>query len=239
MSNLQYLQYLFNKKYIKANECSIILLPKWRMLASYDLLELNMNYGLLDIELTCDGLQQGDKFIDDGRMDKFDREIILLGFISVDEKYKIKTKYSSYVKPIVNPILTDYCKNLTGITQKNVNHGKKCDEAFKEILEIVRKHRIKYIFTFGNLDKQFLYSAARMNRKADEEYENIYRISSKIVDVRPAILAGMGIKSFKRSPGLVKIGEQLGINTRGEHHNALNDAMLLLGVCRKLDIQME
>ena len=38
-----------------------------------------LHYGLLDIEMTCDGKQENGKFIDDGRMKRSQREIISVG----------------------------------------------------------------------------------------------------------------------------------------------------------------
>ena len=40
-----------------------------------------LHYGLLDIEMTCDGKQENGKFIDDGRMKRSQREIISVGFV--------------------------------------------------------------------------------------------------------------------------------------------------------------
>ena len=74
--------------------------------------------------MTCDGKQDNGKFIDDVRMKRAQREIISVGFVVCDDKYNIKNRYSSFVKPVNNPTITDYCENLTGITQNDVNHGK-------------------------------------------------------------------------------------------------------------------
>ena len=52
-----------------------------------------LHYGLLDIEMTCDGKQENGKFIDDGRMKRSQREIISVGFVVCDDKYNIKNRY--------------------------------------------------------------------------------------------------------------------------------------------------
>lgn len=49
-----------------------------------------LHYGLLDIEMTCDGKQENGKFFDDGRMKRSQREIISVGFVVCDDKYNIK-----------------------------------------------------------------------------------------------------------------------------------------------------
>jgi len=79
-----------------------------------------LHYGLLDIEMTCDGKKEDGKFIDDGRMKRSQREIISVGFVVCDDKYNFKKSYSSFVRPVHNTTITDYCEKLTGITQRDV-----------------------------------------------------------------------------------------------------------------------
>lgn len=197
-----------------------------------------MNYGLLDIEMTCDGKQENGKFIDDGRMKRSQREIISVGFVVCDDKYNIKNRYSSFIKPVHTTIITDYCEKLTGITQNDVDHGKKCNNAFRDIREMCKKYSVDYIFTFGNADKMGIIFSAKWNRKEKERVNNLFAISEKVIDVRPAILRGIDCKNYKRSPSLSRIAEMLEIKIKGAHHNALNDAVLLCKICRELDIQL-
>lgn len=175
--------------------------------------------------------------IDDGRMNPFEREIISVGFVVIDENYNIKKKYTSYVKPIHRPILTDYCKELTGISQEDVDHAKKSNDVFRDINALCGKYSIDYVFAFGNFDEEIIKVTAKWNRKANERTSKLYPMLKKITDVRPAILKAIG-KSQRRSPGLRKIAEELGVKVKDEKHDALGDAMLLYRVCRKLNIQM-
>ena len=195
-------------------------------------------YGLLDIEMTCDGRQEDGRFIDDGRMKHSQREIISVGFVVCDDRYNIKNRYSSIVKPVHNPIITDYCKNLTGITQKDVNCGKKCNNAFRDMREMCRRYSVDHIFTFGNADKDGIISSAKWIRKNGEEANNLYFILGKVIDVRPAILKKIDCRNHRRSPSLSKIAEKLEVTMKGNHHDALNDAVLLYKICRELNIQV-
>lgn len=196
-----------------------------------------MIYGLLDIEMTCDGKQENGKFIDDGRMKRTQREIISVGLVVCDDKYNIKNRYSSFVKPVNNTTITDYCEKLTGITQNDVDCGKKCNDAFRDIREMCKRYSIDYIFTFGNADKDGIMVSAKWIRKKGEKVNNLYFISEKIIDVRPAILKGIDCKNYRRSPSLSKIADELEVKIKGKHHNALNDAVLLYKICRELNIQ--
>lgn len=198
-----------------------------------------MHYGLLDIEMTCDGKNEDDKFIDDGRMKRSQREIISVGFVVCDDKYNFKKSYSSFVRSVHNTTITDYCEKLTGITQRDVDHGKKCNNAFRDISDICERYSIDYIFSFGNADKTGVIYSIKWNKKAKEKVNNLFVVSEKIIDVRPAILKAINCKNYRRSPSLIKIAEQLDIKIKGEHHNALNDAHLLYKICRELNIQVD
>ena len=192
-----------------------------------------MNFGILDLEMTCDGRQEGTKFIDDGRMKHYKREIISVGFIVVDEKYNIKSNYKSFVKPAYNKILTDYCKNLTRIKQNEVDSGKKCDNAFRDIKKICERYSVKKIITFGNADKVGIISSIKFCKKAKEKVIYMYIILSKIIDIQPKIIK---IMNQKNVIGLMKIVELLKIKNNKSNHNALNDVLILRKICKKLNL---
>ncbi len=188
------------------------------------------------MEMTCDGRHEGDKFIDDGRMPRYQREIISVGFIVIDDKYNIRNRYSSNVKPIHSPVLSDYCKKLTGITQNEVDRGKKSNNAFRDMKSLCDRYNVDYIFVFGDFDEIAIKATAKWNKKAKEKTDNLFVIKDKIVDVRPAIIEAFGGRC--NGMGLSKVADELGIKKKGEHHDAVDDAMLLFRVCKKLNIQM-
>ena len=200
--------------------------------------DVKMNFGILDLEMTCDGRQEGKKFIDDGRMKHCKREIISVGFIVVDEKYNIKSNYKSFVKPFYNKILTDYCKNLTGINQKDVDSGKKCNNAFRDIRKICEKFSIEKIITFGNADKAGIIFSIKFCKKAKEKVENMYVISSKIIDIKPKIIEKLNYKNNEKGIGLLKIVEILKIKNKKTNHNALNDVLILRKICKKINLEI-
>lgn len=197
-----------------------------------------LNLGILDIEMTCDGKQIGNKFIDDGRMKHSKREIIAVGFIVFNDKYKILEEYKSFVRPSVNYILTDYCKNLTGITQTNVDSGKKCNDAFYDILKICKKHNVKIIMTFGNADKSGIFSSAKWCRKSKDQVQYMYVIANRILDIKPIIIESNFYNLKQKNLGLSKIADTLKIKNAGTLHNALNDSLLLLKICRKIKLKI-
>ncbi len=197
-----------------------------------------MNYGFLDIEMTCDGHIDDGRFIDDGRMHFSKREVISVGFIVSDDKYIIKNRYYSIVKPMINPVLSDYCKQLTGLSQDQVDNGKKCKNAIRDIRTLCNRYSVDYIFTYGNADKDVLNITCQKNRKKfKENVGDIYAVRDKMVDVQPAIAEGLGVKG-KPCQSLNSVRENLKIKNKGTHHDSLDDAMTLYKICREIDIQM-
>lgn len=196
-----------------------------------------MNFGILDLEMTCDGRQEGKKFIDDGRMRHAQREIISVGFIVADKNFSVKENFQSFVKPARNPILTEYCKNLTGITQAEVDGGKICNEVFGDIAKICRKFSVEIILTFDTFDKAGVINSAQFCKKADEPYKNMYVISQKILDVKPIILSAVNNDNKKRL-SLSKISQMLQIENDAAKHNALNDALLLSKICKRIKLKI-
>ena len=67
-----------------------------------------MRFIILDLEATCT----------DNRNIYFDNEVIEIGAVKIENKLVID-EFQSFVKPIVNTELTEFCKNLTSINQSD------------------------------------------------------------------------------------------------------------------------
>ena len=61
------------------------------------------------------------------------QEIIEFPIVIIDVKQRaIKSVFQTYVKPTVDPKLTDFCTQLTGITQEQVDAGVSIQDALKQ-----------------------------------------------------------------------------------------------------------
>jgi len=87
-----------------------------------------MNYIVIDLEATCT----------DGK-EKIRNEIIEIGAVKIDKNLNIIEEFQRFVKPVENPLLTEFCKDLTKIKQIDVdnaeNFGVVCAEFIKFIGE--------------------------------------------------------------------------------------------------------
>jgi hypothetical protein len=48
-------------------------------------------------------------------------EIIEIGAVMLDEKYKDVREFDTFVRPIANPVLSTFCTQLTTIQQSNID----------------------------------------------------------------------------------------------------------------------
>ncbi len=69
-----------------------------------------MKYIIVDLEATCWE-----------NRDKGPNEIIEIGAVCINDAKQIISEFNSFVKPIAHGILSDFCINLTSITQQQVD----------------------------------------------------------------------------------------------------------------------
>ena len=89
-------------------------------------LEISRDYYLIiDLEATCG---------DDKSIARHDMEIIEIGAVLLhSQTLEIENEYQTFVQPILNPILKDFCKSLTSITQEDVNCASRFPEVIKDL----------------------------------------------------------------------------------------------------------
>ena len=68
-----------------------------------------MKYIILDLEATC--WQKGNQR----------NEIIEIGAVCIDEGKKTLGEFSEFVRPVCHPCLSDFCTELTTITQAEID----------------------------------------------------------------------------------------------------------------------
>lgn len=79
----------------------------------------NSYIACVDIEATCD---------DQPGFDRSSMEIIEFGLTLLNPEYKVVGTMNTFVRPTINPILTKFCKELTTITQEQVDTAQTWDE---------------------------------------------------------------------------------------------------------------
>lgn len=72
----------------------------------------NVFVACVDLEATCD---------DKPEFDRSSMEIIEFGCTLLNPAYEVVGTMNSFVRPVINPTLTQFCKDLTTITQEDVD----------------------------------------------------------------------------------------------------------------------
>lgn len=80
-------------------------------------------YILIDLEATCWPEKNDSK----------PNEIIEIGGVLINDDFKIVAEFDQFVKPVLHPILSPFCKNLTSISQSDVDNAPYLPEALKII----------------------------------------------------------------------------------------------------------
>jgi 3'-5' exoribonuclease 1 len=158
---------------------------------------------VVDVEATCD---------DGGRIQPHEMEIIEIGAVKVRlEDGEILSTFRSFVRPQNQPMLSDFCKQLTGIRQREIDSA----AFFTEVLKAFQSwlnHPFWTWASWGDFDRTLL---ERELERAEEdpifaEHMNLKAIAKECWDLKKT-----GMKEALGHLGLAPIGT---------HHRALDDA---------------
>lgn len=166
-------------------------------------------YLVIDLEATTG--DRGDK--------GFIPEIIEFAAMVVTSSYNIEESkgISKFIKPKINPILSDFCKKLTGIKQSDIDTANTFDVVLNEINEYLictyNKSITEFIvIVWGSYDKKLI----------DGEFN---RMSTESI-IGPIIDIGKIFKETHRAEKNTLMGalNHLGLEFEGNHHEAISDA---------------
>ena len=171
-----------------------------------------MKYKLVvDLEATC---------CNNNEFPRHCMEIIEIGAVLLDSENKTVSTFQTFVKPTVHPSLTDFCKELTTITQDQVDTAPSFNVAMTSFLNWLHEHVIAFydFYSWGDFDKNIIARQAKSlnykNPKLDVLLSNHYNLKQIFAiknDVKP-----MGVSAALKFKGL---------KFEGMPHRAKNDAI--------------
>ncbi|KAL0486969.1 exoribonuclease [Acrasis kona] len=185
---------------------------------------------VIDFEATCDdyNVNHGDQL----------QEIIEFPAVLLDtEVLKVVDTFQVFIKPEVEPILTDFCKNLTGITQDQIDNGINLLDAMKRFddwLHVTHSvistglERNFAIATDGPWDiKNMLFNDCK--RKNILDYFHDVKYYSEWVNVRR-----MYKSEYGRAGGITSQLQGLNMTFEGKEHCGLDDAKNIARIVIKM-----
>lgn len=105
-----------------------------------------------DFEYTCGGMP-GDTSFDVA----YGQEILSVGLvIALRTTGEIIDTFYQTIRPLHNQTLTNFCKNLTGLTQEEIDTSDSFETVMKQAAIFCNQYDFKQIYVFGDTDRQML-----------------------------------------------------------------------------------
>lgn len=154
------------------------------------------------------------------------REIIQISAIKLDitNEFEVLSEFDILVQPKINPTLSEYIQNLTGITQKSLTlQGVSFKEALENFWEFCDKDSI-HAYCWG-ADEDVLEECCDINTlKLNNYFHGLY-------DIRDAIRKG-GIDTTNYQSGTIYKSVNPNLDLR--QHDALNDVRSIVYTLKHL-----
>lgn len=165
-----------------------------------------MTYIIVDVEATC---------CDSGSIARSEMEIIEIGAVALEGGGPaVLDEFQSLIKPVRNPVLTDFCKQLTSITQAMVDAAK----GFKAVNAGFRdwlNHFENPVFcSWGNYDKNQLQQDCLFHAVP-------YPFGREHINIKQLFADNMGLK---KGLGLGKALKKVDVSFVGTAHRGIDDA---------------
>ena len=172
-----------------------------------------MNYIVFDLEATCTNTRQ---------FPHTEMEVIEVGAV----KYTIKEdtllvvdQFQSFVKPVIHPTLTDFCKQLTTITQNQVDRAFGFQQVLSDFHDFIDLRQDYTLCSWGFYDRKQLTLDCKYHNLPIEWLEKHISLSHqyrKIVTPPNNKIKRYGVSSALEKEGLEFVGTP---------HRALSDAI--------------
>jgi inhibitor of KinA sporulation pathway (predicted exonuclease) len=160
---------------------------------------------VFDIEATCW----------EGRPPSMTQEIIEIGALSIDQYGEVRGAFSKFIKPVLNPSLSIFCRQLTTIEQTDINRAREFPqviEAFQDWIDIFDEDYL--LCSWGNFDRKMLIQDCQLHRLDSEWAEQHINLKQQYQE----------IKRLPRPRGLKTALKAEGFEFTGTHHRGIDDA---------------
>jgi len=176
----------------------------------------NAYYLIIDLEATCSN---------DGTVPRHEMEIIEIGAVMQSSRtFEIESEFQTFVQPVRHSELTEFCMELTGIVQNDVNGA----PSFREALEAMKQW-------FSSFDDALFCSWGDYDRNQfaqDCEYHRIaYPFGAGHFNLKLEFTRAVG---RNKKPGIKDALRQLGLDFVGSHHRGLDDARNIARIVRQI-----
>jgi 3'-5' exoribonuclease 1 len=167
------------------------------------IISFEMNYIVLDLEATC-WPEKG----------KFQSEIIEIGAVKIDDTKQIIDEFNAFIKPILHPELSEFCKSLTSIQQEQIDNAHGFNHVIEQFKSWIGLENEYMLCSWGFYDKNQFIADCNLH-KLDIKWLNTH-ISIKHQHAE--------IRKLKRPMGLGSAIKFEGMKFEGTAHRGIDDA---------------
>ena len=202
-----------------------------KSLINLDDFELFDSVIFLDLEFTC---WEDNNIINNWEDESRPPEVIQMGFAYYSKNQnQITNTFSSYVKPKVSPVLSNYCKKLLSIDNDLIKNSPKLTDVVIKLSNWLDQIPKNFVFSSWGVE-DYLIMADDCDRSnipnplKNIDYIDLMRISHKMIGIDD-------FKYFDRE----EVKKYLKIYEKDHSHEALQDAIdlksILAGLQNKFD----
>lgn len=178
----------------------------------------------IDLEATCDVVGES-QFPRPLAVVPDQMETIEIGLVVIDlETLEVVDKFQRFVRPRINPILTDFCKQLTSIQQADVDGASTYAEVGQELGAFIARYPDAAWASWGDYDARQLERDAALaacpSLLSGMQHFNVRKWHKGIYDDQP--------KSLKQTV------ESLGIVWQGIYHRGIDDARNVASIIKEM-----
>ena len=175
---------------------------------------------IFDLEATC---------YDDSRKDEvkpygFVNEIIEIGAVKLDDTGKEIDRFSKFAQPKDFPVLSNFCKELTTITQEDIDNAYMIKFVLDEFISWCDD---SILISWGHYDKKQLIYDLKNNsvNYYDDFFDNHHSLKH--------LHAEWNNLKKKRGIGMGGALRMEGLTLEGTHHRGIDDAINIAKIFRK------
>ncbi|KAK3874855.1 hypothetical protein Pcinc_020237 [Petrolisthes cinctipes] len=174
---------------------------------------------VLDFESTCDDMKRIDP-----------QEIIEFPVLKLNATtYDVEATFHHFVRPTKHPTLSQYCTDLTSITQDEVNNGKVFEDVFADFDNWMKEE--------VGLDKRFLFITC-----GDWDLKTMLPNQCSVLNLQVPSYCKKWLNIKKTyvlmtgeyNKGMLAMINGLGLKHQGRHHRGLDDCHNIGNILREL-----
>jgi inhibitor of KinA sporulation pathway (predicted exonuclease) len=171
---------------------------------------------IVDVEATC---------CEDESFPRLEMEIIEIGAVAVESVAgAVESEFQAFVRPVRNPVLTEFCRGLTGITQGQVDEAEEYPAVIKRFREWLAGVGDYDFCSWGFYDRNQFEQDSRFH-SVDYPFSGVHR------NLKLEFAEATGARKKLGVGGALR---RLGLEFEGSPHRGIDDARNIARIYREL-----